>query len=245
MDIVYKNINELIPYEKNPRKIDDIAVEKVAESIKQFGFKVPVIISDDGVVVAGHTRIKASKILGIEEIPCVIANDLSEDQIKAFRIADNKVSEYSFWDLDLLKNELNDLGDYFTGFNPDEIMDIIGEPDDDLYSEKVVTPTYEITGDKPDVKNLLDDTKTKYLIEKIKYSSVSQEEKEFLISAARRHIVFDYSKIAEFYAHSGEEMQELMEESALVIIDYEKAIEYGFLRLNNNIDEMMEEKNEE
>lgn len=108
MEIVNKKIEELIPYEKNPRKNDE-AVKYVAESIKQFGFKVPIIIDKNNVVVTGHTRLKASKELGLKEVPCIIANDLSDEQIKAFRLADNKVSDYSIWDNKLLLEELDEL----------------------------------------------------------------------------------------------------------------------------------------
>ena len=105
MEIINKKIDELIPYEKNPRLNDD-AVEYVANSIKEFGFKVPIIIDKNNVIVAGHTRLKASKMLGLEEVPCIIADDLNEEQIKAFRLADNKVSEVAEWDFNLLDDEL-------------------------------------------------------------------------------------------------------------------------------------------
>lgn len=105
MEIINKKINEVIPYEKNPRK-NDQAVEYVANSIKEFGFKVPVVIDSQGVVIAGHTRLKAAKRLGLEEVPCIVADDLSEEQIKAFRLADNKVAEKAEWDFDLLNDEL-------------------------------------------------------------------------------------------------------------------------------------------
>ena len=105
MDIIYKKYGDLVPYENNPRK-NDGAVDAVAASIKEFGWKVPVIIDKDNVVVAGHTRLKAAKQLGIEDIPCIVADDLTDDQIKAFRLADNKVSEFSTWDYDKLREEI-------------------------------------------------------------------------------------------------------------------------------------------
>lgn len=108
MEIVNKKVDELIPYKDNPRQNDD-AVEYVAQSIKEFGFKVPIIIDKNNVIVAGHTRLKASKKLGLKEVPCIIANDLTDEQIKAFRLADNKVSEQASWDDLLLNNELNDI----------------------------------------------------------------------------------------------------------------------------------------
>lgn len=110
MEIIYKNIDELIPYENNPR-INDEAVEYVKNSIKEFGFKVPVVIDKDNVIIAGHTRIKASKELGIKDIPCIIADDLTEEQVKAFRLADNKVSEKSLWDYSKLDEELDSILD--------------------------------------------------------------------------------------------------------------------------------------
>lgn len=106
MKIEEIEIEKIKPYEKNPRKNDD-AVQYVAESIKEFGFKVPVIIDKNYVIVAGHTRFKAANKLKLKKIPCIIAEDLSEEQIKAFRLADNKVSEKSEWDMDLLNEELD------------------------------------------------------------------------------------------------------------------------------------------
>lgn len=108
MEIVNKKVDELIPYENNPRYNDE-AVEYVANSIKEFGFKVPIIVDKNNVIVAGHTRYKASLELGLDEVPTIIADDLTEEQIKAFRLADNKVSEKSSWNFELLDEELNDI----------------------------------------------------------------------------------------------------------------------------------------
>ena len=108
MEIVYKKIGELKPYENNPRKNDE-AVDAVAASISEFGWKVPVVIDTDNVIVAGHTRYKAAKKLGIEDIPCIVADDLTDEQIKAYRLADNKTSELAEWDFQLLEQELDGL----------------------------------------------------------------------------------------------------------------------------------------
>lgn len=110
MEIVYKGLGEIMPYEDNPRH-NDGAVSYVASSIKEFGFKVPIVIDAAGVIVCGHTRYKAAKSLGMEEVPCVVADDLTPYQIAAFRLADNKVSEYSDWDFSLLEKELDEIGD--------------------------------------------------------------------------------------------------------------------------------------
>lgn len=108
MEIKMVKVEDLKPYENNPRFNDD-AVEYVANSIKNFGFKVPMVIDKDNVIVAGHTRYKASLELGLKEVPCIIADDLNEEQIKAFRLADNKVSEKASWNYDLLDLELDDI----------------------------------------------------------------------------------------------------------------------------------------
>lgn len=110
MNIVDLNVNELIPYEHNPRN-NEKAIEKVAASIKEFGFKVPIVIDKNKVIVAGHTRYIASKRLGLATVPCLVADDLTDEQVKAFRLADNKVSEFAEWDFELLNKELNELAD--------------------------------------------------------------------------------------------------------------------------------------
>lgn len=123
MEIIYKHIDELVAYEKNPRRNDD-AVEKVANSISAFGFKVPIIIDKDNVIIAGHTRLKASMKLGLDEVPCIIADDLDEEQVKAFRLADNKVGEIAGWDFDLLDDEMQEIFNFdmsLFGFSSDEI----------------------------------------------------------------------------------------------------------------------------
>lgn len=104
MKIIDKAIDEIKPYENNPRNNDE-AVDKVAASIKDFGFKVPIIIDSDNVIVAGHTRYKAALKIGCESVPCIVADDLSQEQIKAFRLVDNKTAEYSTWDFEKLEKE--------------------------------------------------------------------------------------------------------------------------------------------
>lgn len=105
------NVADIKPYEKNPRKNED-AVKYVMESVKAFGFKIPIVIDKDNIIVCGHTRYKAAKKLKMQEVPCIIADDLTEEQIKAFRLADNKVAEKSEWDFDLLSEELEGLFDF-------------------------------------------------------------------------------------------------------------------------------------
>ena len=143
MQIIDKKIGEIKPYEKNPRKNDN-AIDAVASSISQFGFKNPIVIDGNNVIVCGHTRYKAAKKLGLDKVPCVVADDLTDEQIKAYRLADNKVSELAEWDIDLLGDELDgifdiDMSDF--GFDLSEEEDTPPERED--LSDKVGY-TYEV-----------------------------------------------------------------------------------------------------
>ena len=111
MQIIDLQISEIKPYEKNPRN-NKPAIDAVANSIKEFGFKVPIVIDKDNVIVCGHTRYAAAKKLKLKSVPCIMADDLTEEQIKAFRLADNKTAELAEWDFDLLNLELGDLVDF-------------------------------------------------------------------------------------------------------------------------------------
>ena len=129
-------IERLIEYARNPRK-NDHAVDRIAAAIKEYGFRVPVIAKSDGLVVDGHLRLKAAKKLGLEQIPVILADDLTEAQIKAFRLSVNKVAEYAEWDIELLKVELGDLQgmDFdlsLTGFDPGEIENFLAEKTEGL-----------------------------------------------------------------------------------------------------------------
>lgn len=109
LKIIYKKTDDLIPYINNPRNNDN-AVDKVASSIKNFGFKVPIVVDGDNEIIAGHTRLKAAKKLGMDEVPCIVADDLSDEQIRAYRLVDNRAGEFSEWDMEILQEELKELG---------------------------------------------------------------------------------------------------------------------------------------
>ncbi len=133
LKIEYIDTEKLIPYINNPR-INDEAVDVVAASIKEFGFKNPILIDKENVIIAGHTRLKAAKKLGMEEVPVIRVEDLTENQIKAFRIADNKTVEFAEWDMELLQLELEELEDMFTGFSEEEKEIIFSVSDIDIDS---------------------------------------------------------------------------------------------------------------
>lgn len=139
MNIVIKPIDEIREYENNPRFNDD-AVQFVAKSIQDFGFKVPVIIDVNNVIVAGHTRVKAARQLGMTSVPCIVVDDLTDEQIRAFRLADNKVSEVSEWDFEKLELEMDDLDfDWdelgFCFSDDEELFDDAPEPLSSVYQE--------------------------------------------------------------------------------------------------------------
>jgi site-specific DNA-methyltransferase (adenine-specific) len=131
--IIEKKVEELIPYVNNPRN-NEAAVDFVASSIKEFGFKNPIIIDKENVIVAGHTRLAAAKKLGLESVPCIMADDLTEQQVKAFRLADNKVAEFATWDAEKLGIEMSqfdeiDMSEF--GFDMSEFEDDITVEGDD------------------------------------------------------------------------------------------------------------------
>lgn len=110
MEIVNVDISKITPYVNNPRH-NEAAIDKVAASIKEFGFKVPMVIDRENIIVTGHTRFAAAQKIGLKAVPCVIADDLTPAQVKAFRLADNKVSELAEWDNEKLSIEMEELND--------------------------------------------------------------------------------------------------------------------------------------
>jgi site-specific DNA-methyltransferase (adenine-specific) len=127
LKIEYLETDNLIPYINNPR-INGNAVDAVAGSIAEFGFRNPIIIDKNNVIIAGHTRLLAAKKLGLAEVPVIRADDLTETQVKALRIADNKTAELAEWDTEMLALELEEIGDLFTGFTESELADLLSPP---------------------------------------------------------------------------------------------------------------------
>ena len=246
--IVYKKVSELKLNKKNPRK-NDGAVDTVAKSIEKYGFKNPLIIDEDNVVWCGNTRLKASIKLRLKEVPCIVANDLTEEQIRELALIDNKSSEIAEWDIDFLGAELEELNlsDFELDWGISEVKaeeQFNFEDGENPYTMKIDIPQYQIKGECPQLNELVNLEKVKELEKEIKSSSITKEQKEFLLKASQRHLCFDYSKIAEYYAHQDKEMQELMEKSALVIIDFNDAIRNGYAQLKKDIMEFVEDDEE-
>lgn len=146
MEIVNISIYDLIDYNDNPRNNDE-AVDYVKASIKEFGFKVPIVVDSDYTIIAGHTRKRAALEIGIKEVPVIVADDLTPEQVNAFRLADNKVAEFSQWDEDLLMSELNlledmDMSDF--GFDLDDTIEDVEIEEDDFDEEPPEDPVAEV-----------------------------------------------------------------------------------------------------
>lgn len=245
LKIVYKKTEDLIPYARNSRTHDEAQVAQIAASIKEFGWTNPILLDGENGIIAGHGRVMAAQKLGESKVPTIELSHMTDIQKRAYIIADNKLALNAGWNNQMLALEIEDLKEAnfdigILGFDQSELKDLFAEEkeEENAYTQNVNAPTYEPSDVKPEITDLYNDTKAMDLIVSIKESKLSEKEKQFLMTAASRHIVFDYSKIANFYAHSSKECQELMENSALVIIDFNKAIENGFVKLTKEINDM-------
>lgn len=241
-EFIVLSLDDIYPYGNNPRFNED-AVPYVVESIKQCTDLDPIEVDENNVVLSGHTRLLAMQQLGYKEADCIRYTGLTEAQKKKYRLLANKVAEKSFWDNEKLKKEIDDLD--FEGFDFDFDLDFeineaaygsdsTGNP----YTTERKIPQYDVKGDNVELEQIVNDEKVHELIKEIEQSDVSESEKMFLKIAACRHYVFNYKKIAEYYAKASEEMQELMERSALVIIDYNNAIANGYVKLSKKLEEL-------
>ena len=239
MKIETKLIKDLKPATYNPRQISTKQYKDLKASIKKFGLVDPIIINQNGnVVVGGHQRLKICKELKHIEIDCVVL-DLSKEEERELNIRLNKSG--GEFDMDILANEFDveNLVDW--GFKHVELGLNIDKIDEN-YTRKIKTPHYEPRNIKPELSKLVDERKQKELLKKIQKSNVDKETKDFLIKASQRHLVFNYSNIADFYAHSDSETKELMEQSALVIIDFDSAIKNGFVEMSNDLKNLFDEE---
>jgi len=244
----WEPIDSLTPWDRNPRR-NDGAVESVAHSITRFGFGAPIIArASDRVIIGGHTRYKAAQKLGLDKVP-VRFLDLDPAEAAALALADNKLGELAEWDdagVAAILAELEAQGAPIDGlgWDDDELMALLGDgleaatPADelsDLYTKKINAPIYEPHGPCPEVSDLYDTSKTDDLVAEVEAADLPAQVRSFLIAAAQRHTVINFRQVAEFYAHAPASTQRLMERSALVIIDFDKAIEEGFIRLTKQM----------
>jgi hypothetical protein len=233
MKIQKVSIKDINLNKENPRTISKEKKEKLIKSIKEFPKMLeirPIVVDDTMTILGGNMRYTACKEAGLKEVYIIKASDLTEEQKKEFIVKDNV--GFGDWDWDLLANdwELDKLEEWGL-----DVGYLSNTEADDFYTKKIEAPKYEPSGVKPEVNVLYDNTKTYNLLEEIDNSDISDDDKQFLRFAAKRHIVFDYGKIADYYAHSDKVVQDLMEKSALVIIDYDKAVEYGYVNITEQI----------
>lgn len=229
MEIVYRKLSDIKINPKNPRKGTPDAIKKLAESIKgnpQFFEARPILLSDrtgELVMIAGERRSEAAALLGMETVPTILIPGLSEAQEDEIMIRDNThagvwdESKLSVWQNDLLKS-----WGVVEGWKQDTKTE-------DKYTRKIESPIYEPKGEKPDISELVDTKKRDELVERIKAEKLPKEMRDFLLMAAERHLIFNYEKIAEYYAQSPARIQRLFEDNALIIIDFADAIGGGML----------------
>lgn len=249
------DIASLKEHPRNYREHPDDQIDHIMQSIREHGVYRNVVIAEDNVILAGHGVVKAAKKLGLQQIP-VLRLPVKHDSPKALKVlaGDNEVVRLAVDDeamlADILRviQEQDEAGLMGTGFSSDTLQALIdsSQPNgngDTQYSRKVESPIYEPSEQKPEVNTLFDDSKTRQLIQEIQQSQeLSADEKKFLILAAERHTVLNFSRIADYYAHSGPAVQRLMENSALVIIDFNRAIELGFVKLAGAIAEQFKDE---
>ena len=235
MEIVKININDLKPYEKNAKLHPREQIEQIKKSIEQFGMNDPIgVWGDENIIVEGHGRLEALKELGFSEVEC----------IRLDHLAHNKLTMNSDFNLDVLNEELNDIlninmQDF--GFLFGELDDVIDELES-IYTTKINIPQYEIKGEEPTIDELVDIEKVNNLFNEIESLNLDDEKKNFLKIAATRHYTFNYSNIAEYYAHQDKEMQQAMEKLALVIIDIKNAIANGYVELSTKLEAMLNDE---
>ena len=266
IDVTLRPVADLAPYSRNARKHSEAAIARLVRIIEDMGWTNPILTDEDG-IVAGHKRRLAAQAIyakggtirlpgGAElppgMVPTLDVSGWTEAQRRAYILADNQTTLESEWDGETLKLELSwlqgsglDLS--LTGFDGDALNKALGialekggtmGAVDGTYTRKIEAPIYEPKGEKPEPADLLNDEKTRALVAEIRAAKLPKDVAAFLEAAAQRHTVFNFRRIADFYAHSDAGVQRLMEKSALVIIDFNQAIEYGFVRLTKKLGEL-------
>lgn len=247
----------LVEHPKNPNTHPQAQLERLADVIRGNGWRQPITVSDrSGYIIKGHGRYQAAKLAGFSEVPVELQHYDNEAAELADMLADNRIAELSEIDNAALNEALQALqiedpeAVALSGYNEDDWAAIRSELDgmaeepeeqekENPYTVKTDCPQYEITGETPPLSKCLDCSKTDELLVQIeKTDGISEEEKDFLIKAAQRHLSFSYKDIAEYYAAASKTMQELMEASALVVIDFEDAVKHGYVEMTKTLQEL-------
>lgn len=227
---------------RNPRKISKKKLEQLKKSVKDapemLKLRELIVVENGGafVVIAGNQRLEAAKALGFVTLPCkVLPADTDPAKLREYAIKDNLPFGEDDWEVLSGEWDVAELEEWG--------MEVKRKTE--KYTSKIDIPIYEPSGMAPELETVTDLTKYEELIKEIEKSGVKEKEKEFLRLAAARHIVFYYELIGDYYASAGEEMQTLMEKSALVIIDFGKAIENGFVKMSERLLEINRKESDE
>lgn len=243
------NDGQLEGLPKNPRWIKDDKFRDLVKSIKQspeFLDARPLIVYPMGnwhyITLCGNMRLRACRELKMESVPCyVFPKETPIEKLREYTIKDNLAYGQIDWEAITTEWEMEELQDWSFDvpedwLNSESPMDGEGEQENsDKYSRKIEIPTYEITGEEPPITECIDMEAVERLLDEIDRSGVSEEQKRMLRFCAYRHARINFENMAEYYAHQGAEMQQLMENNALVVIDYDKAVERGFVEMTQRL----------
>lgn len=251
-------LDQIRPHPRNYRVHPKDQLDHLVESITRHGIYKPIVTAQDGTILAGHGVALAAHSMGIDAVP-IRRLPLHPDDPQALKIlaGDNEIARLGEVDDKMLAEILRQVkaedstGLMGTGFDDKSFSALLlnmspvadgEEPKGEAYTTKIEVPTYNPSNVKPNVPELFDDEKTKKLMDRIvNAKGITEDERHFLIVAAQRHTVLHFNLIADFYAHSNETVQSLMEESALVIVDFDRAVELGFVQLTKRLAAMVED----
>lgn len=244
-------VDELKKDPANAREHSEKNLQAIEDSLDEFGQRQVIVARENGTVIAGNARLEVARDrLEWEKIACIFVDDDAAEAAR-FAIADNRTGELAEWDedalgqtLEAISEETGDLDNL--GFDDGELTDFlnnVGEDplgqSDEKYVQKIDRPVYEPTGAEPDVEDLYDAQRTRQLVDEIQSADIPEDVAQFLQIAAWRHTSFQFGRIAEFYAHADEEVQNLMERSGLVVVDFERAVEEGFVKMTERLAELV------
>jgi hypothetical protein len=237
----------------HPRNVRQGDIGAISESLKDNGQYRPIVVqSSTGHVLAGNHTLKAAKALGWKEIAATFV-DCDDERALRILLADNRTNDLATYDDNALADLLKELasteqglsGTLYDGDDLDRLLQDLAHEGIDLsesmFTQKVNIPQYDIVGEEPNINDLVDTTRAEKLTQEIQQADIPQDVKNFLTAATWRHARFNYRKIAEFYPHQTKEIQQLMEQSVLVIIDADDAIANGYAQFHNTISELIEE----
>jgi hypothetical protein len=251
--------SKLTPHPDNYREHPPEQIKQIRTSIREFGIYKNVVCADDYTLLAGHGVVRGADEEGYDEIP-VYRLDVNPQSALAYKLiaADNELPRLSEDNDEQLANLLKSVrnspdtsldGTGFDDYDFDALLDDTREPPSEdegereetesRYTDKIDTPTYEPSDEAPSIEDLFDNSTTEELLAKIQAADLPGEVEVFLTLAAHRHTEFDFEKIADYYAHAPPEVQRLMEDSALVVVDFGKAVEDGFVQLTETVRETL------